>query len=370
MATPISTEPRVPFLDLRRPTAELRLELERAIGAVLDSGTYMRGAEIATFEGEFAAAIGTELAVGVASGTSAIEIALRALGVGPGDEVVTQANTCVPTVHAIARTGATPVLCDVEAESASIDPESLAAAIGPRTRAIVPVHLHGHCADMEAIETLAQARGIAIVEDCSHAHGARLNGRTAGTYGQAGCFSLYPTKNLGALGDAGAVVTSDPTVAKRMSDLAQASRMDEIQAAVLRVKLPRLAEENDQRRAIAASYAEGFAESRVRALAIGAGREHVFHHFVCRVASRERFREAMADAGVGTAIHYPQPVHRCAGYRSLADGPVPLRHAERLADEIVSLPIHPHLTDEEVATVIGVATSVAEEHSVSGAARS
>jgi dTDP-4-amino-4,6-dideoxygalactose transaminase len=351
---------QVPFADLKRGTVALRAELDAAAARVLDSGWYVLGEEGRAFEQEFAAFVGSGFAVGVANGTDAIELALRALGIGPGDEVITQANTCVPTVAGIERAGAAAVLCDVEPEAGTMDPESVRAAIGARTRAIVPVHLYGQCADVDAI--LEVAGDIPMIEDCAQAHGAELRGRAAGTMGTLGCFSFYPTKNLGALGDGGTVTTSDEALAERLRLLRQYgqtdryhheergvnSRLDELQAAFLRVKLAHLRAGNERRAAIAAAYDEALAGTEARPLARLPERRHVFHLYVAELPDRDAFQERLADAGVGTLVHYPEPVHGHPPYRSLGDGPVTLSNAERLAKHVVSLPLYPELTDEEV----------------------
>jgi dTDP-4-amino-4,6-dideoxygalactose transaminase len=361
----VPTAPSIPFNDLGRGVAELRHELDAALGRVLDSGWFVLGSEGRAFEEEFAAAAGATHAVGVGSGTDAIELALRALGLGPGDEVVTQANTCVPTVSAIERAGATPVLCDVEAEAGTMDPDSLKGALGPKTRAVVPVHLYGQCADTEAIVDLCSGHGIAVVEDCAQAVGADLRGRPAGTIGTLGCFSFYPTKNLAALGDGGAVITNDADLDERLRLVRQYgqtdryrhvtegvnSRLDEVQAGILRTRLPHVPRWNARRTEIADAYAEALAGSPVRALARLADRRHVFHLFVVEAPDRDALRAHLGDAGIGTLIHYPTPVHGHPPYRRLADGPVPLSVSERLCDRILSLPIYPELSDEEVAHV-------------------
>lgn len=351
----------VAFADLARGVAAQRSEIDAAIARVVGSGWFVLGEEGRSFEAEFAGWLGGGVhAAGVANGTDAIELALRALDVGPGDEVITQANTCVPTVAAIERTGATPVLCDVEAESATMDPESAAAAVSPRTRAVVPVHLYGQCSPLPDL-------GVPVVEDCAQAHGATLDGRTAGTAGALGAFSFYPTKNLGALGDGGAVVSTDPELAERIRLLRQYgqadryrhvahgvnSRLDEVQAAVLRLRLAGLTAGNERRRAIAARYDEALAGTSVCPLARLGGRDHVFHLYVVRVeGDRDAFRAALEADGVRTLVHYPEPIHGHPPYRALGtDGPVPLRNAERLAGEIVSLPLYPELTDAEVDRV-------------------
>jgi dTDP-4-amino-4,6-dideoxygalactose transaminase len=362
---------RIPFANFGRGVDELRPELDAAFARVLDSGWFILGGEGAAFEREFAAWVGGRHAVACGSGTDAIELALRALGVAAGDEVVTQANTCVPTVAAIARTGATPVLCDAEPDGATMDAASLERVISARTRAIVPVHLYGQCADVDAIADVAGS--IPIVEDCAQAHGASLRRRPAGTMGAMGAFSFYPTKNLGALGDAGAVVTDDDDLAQRLRLLRQYgqtdryhsklegvnSRLDELQAAVLRAKLPQVTAGNERRRQIAAKYVAALDGTRVRPLARFADREDAFHLFVVRAEDRERFRERLSAEGVDTIVHYPVPIHRHPPYASLAEGRADLAVSETLAGEVVSLPIYPELSDAEVEHVADAARGAA-----------
>ena len=364
---------RIPFADLARGAEQLQGELEDAARSVLRRGWYVLGEECAAFEEELARAFGARHAVGVASGTDAIEVALRALDVGPGDEVVTQANTCVPTVAAIERAGATPVLCDVDRETGTIDPPSLEAALGPRTKAIVPVHLYGQIGDLDAVLALADARGIRVVEDCAQAHGAALGRRYAGTMGTLGAFSFYPTKNLGAAGDGGAVMTDDQALDERLRLVRQYgqtdryhhvargvnSRLDELQAALLRAKLPRLERWNERRRAIAARYDAALADTPVRPLARLAARTHAYHLYVVCAPAREAFQGALSERGVATLVHYPRTIHGHEPYRSLGRGPVPLGNAEALAGEVVSLPLYPELTDEEVEQVAGAAREAA-----------
>ena len=354
---------RVPFLDTSRQVAELRTEIDDAMGGVLDGGRFVLGPAVERFEAEFARWCGMPHAVGVASGTDALTIALLALGVGPGDEVITAANTCVPTVAGIEASGATPVLCDVD-DSYTLDPERLEQAVTPRTRAIVPVHLYGQCADMDAVTTIARRHGLKVVEDAAQAHGAEYAGRRAGALGDAAAFSFYPTKNLGGIGDGGAVVTADPDVAARALRLraygereryvsverGMNSRLDELQAAILLVKLGRLEASNDARRAIAKKYIAG-----LEGLPLSLPRErpasrHVFHLFVVRPPDRDRFRAALAERGVDTLVHYPRPVHRHPAYVGLAaDGR--LGRSEAFSDQVVSLPLYPELRDDEAAAV-------------------
>ena len=324
----------------------------------------MLGPELSSFESEFSSWCGSSNTVGVASGTDAIELALRALEVGPGDEVITQATTCVPTVAAIERAGATPVLCDVELATASIDATSIEQAIGPRTKAIVPVHLYGQCVDIAAVEAVAGK--IPIIEDCAQAHGTTLGDRRAGTFGRLGAFSFYPTKNLGALGDAGAVVTDDDELAAKMRklraygqsdryrhDLAGVnSRLDEIQAAALSAKLPWLDGWVTRRQEIAGRYLSAFAQSPLGLLPPREGSGHAFHLFVVRASDRDALQSALETRGIGTIVHYPLAIHQQPAYRELADGPVALTNSERLCSEVLSLPLYPELTDDEVAEVI------------------
>ena len=354
---------QVPFADLRRATEAVRADLDAATKRVLDSGWFVMGEEGRAFEREFADWCGAAHAVGCASGTDAIELALRALGVGPGDEVVTQANTCVPTIAGIERAGATPVLCDVDPDAGTMDPESLRRTIGPATRAVVPVHLYGQCADVDALRE--SAGDLPLVEDCAQAHGATLDERAAGTMGELGTFSFYPTKNLGAVGDGGAVVTSDGALDERLRlirtygereryvhvEHGVNSRLDELQAALLRAKLPHLEAWNERRAGIAASYDAALEGAAVRPLARLPGRRSVFHLYVVRSLDRDAFRARLSDAGIGTLVHYPQPIHAYAPYRDLRRDPDGLAAAETLATEVVSLPLYPELTDDEVEHV-------------------
>ena len=361
----MSTAPPIPFNDLSRAIAEQRDHIDAAVSRVLESGRFVLGLEGRAFEEEFAAASGAAHAVGVGSGTDAIELALRALDVGPGDEVVTQANTCVPTVAAIERAGATPVLCDVEAEAGTMDVSSLEGALTELTRAIVLVHLYGQCGDTDAVGAVCRGRGIDVIEDCAQAAGAELRGRHAGTIGRLGCFSFYPTKNLPALGDGGAIVTNDADVADRLHRLRQYgqanrdthveagvnSRLDELQAAILRGRLPSLERWNVRRTEIATEYADALAAGPVRPLAHLPERSHVFHAFVVDAPDRDALRAHLDEAGIQTLIHYPLPVHRHPPYARLAHGPVRLAVSERLSQRVVSLPIYPELRDDEVERV-------------------
>ncbi|HEY2374043.1 MAG TPA: DegT/DnrJ/EryC1/StrS family aminotransferase [Gaiellaceae bacterium] len=348
----------IPFVDLSG-------QLETARGAfdlVAADGYYVGGARLDAFEREFAAYCGDgAVCVGVGSGTDAIELALRALGVGDGAEVITAANTCVPTVAAIEAAGAKAVLVDALLENATIDPTLLGSAVTPRTKAIVPVHLYGRPADMDAITAFAAERGLLVVEDAAQAHGASVGGRRVGTLGHAAAFSFYPTKNLGALGDGGAVVTGDTEVAERVRLLrsygeaeryrsvlrGRNSRLDSIQAAVLSARLPLLDERNQRRRELAALYRSELEGAAVELFEEDDG--NVYHLFVIRVAARDRLRELLAAEGVETLVHYPRPIHRHPVYRDLAHAG--LDRSERLSDEVLSLPLYPELEDRDVGTI-------------------
>jgi len=354
----------VPFNDLKPVQAMLAGELEAAVRRVLQSGWYVLGPELEAFEAELAAYHGVPHAVGVANGTDAVELALRALGVGAGDEVITVSHTAVATVCAVERAGAVPVLVDVDEASFTVDPRAIEAAITARTRAIVPVHLYGQPADMDAVLAIARRHGLAVVEDCAQAHGARWRGQRVGTLGDLGAFSFYPTKNLGALGDAGAVIARDPQLAARLRRLrnygqreryehveaGQNSRLDELQAALLRVKLARLDEHNAERRRLAGLYSRTL--TAVRTPIVRDGAEHVFHLYVARHRERDRLRAHLAAAGVQTLVHYPAPVHGQLAYAHLRGHAGALAVTESLAGEIVSLPLFVGLRDAQLGRVV------------------
>ena len=355
----------IPVFDYLRGHARIHHEVEAAIHRVLVSGKLILGPEGEALEAEFARYVGAQCAVGVGSGTDALVVALRVLGIGPGDEVITVGHTAAATVGAICEAGASPRLVDIEDQSLLIDPAQIAAAIGPRTRAIVPVHLYGHPAAMEAILELASRHRLAVVEDCAQAHGVRIAGRHVGTLGTIGCFSFYPTKNLGAYGDGGMCVTGDPELAERMRRLrfhgfdaarvAQVeginSRLDEVQAAILRVKLRHLDDWLAARRGHAQQYVQGLQDAPLRLPHAAPGTEPAWHLFVVRVDQRERIIASLQKAGVGCAIHYPQPVHRMPAYERLGCGPGSLPVTERAAKEVLSLPMFPELEPGEVEAV-------------------
>lgn len=339
-------------------------EIDEAIGRVLDSGWYVLGKEAEAFEGEFAAYVGTSHAIGVGSGTEALHLALKACDIGIGDEVITVSHTAVATVAAIELAGATPVFADIEDSYCTLDPVALEKLITPRTRAVIPVHLYGQAADLDPIMEIARRRGLAVIEDCAQAHGASYRGRPVGSFGMLGCFSFYPTKNLGAIGDGGMVVTGDATLAGKLRLLREYgwaeryvsqvpgwnSRLDELQAAVLRVKLRYLDAANSARRRIAETYSAALADCGLDLPATRPGCSHVFHLYVARSTEREALRQHLQRAGIAPGIHYPVPVHRQPAYSSRF--PVSLPITERAADEVLSLPIYPELGAAEVGIVI------------------
>jgi len=355
---------RVPFGDWKRQATALGPQLSEAATRVLASGRYLLGPEVQAFEAAFASCCASRHAIGVANGTEALQLALAALAIGPGSEVITVANAGVPGVAAILQAGATPVFVDVDETSQTMDPALLAAAITARTGAIMPVHLYGRMADMDAILAIAERHGIPVIEDAAQAHGATLGGRAAGSLGICGCFSFYPSKNLGAIGDGGAIVTSDDDLALRLRRLREYgwerkyystlpgginSRLDEIQAACLLVKLPHLATWNAMRRDWASLYAQHLTHTELILPEIDAG--HVCHLYVVRSRHRDELRAALEARGITTDIHYPLPAHCQPIYTHLAP-PGGLPVTEQLAHEVLSLPIFPELTRDEVMAVI------------------
>ncbi len=343
-----------------------RAEIEAAIARVLDSGWYILGEEVAAFENEFAAYLGADEVVAAANGTEALFLALKAAGIGAGDEVITVSHTAVATVAAIEMAGAAPVLVDVEPDFYTLDPTAIEAAVSPRTKAIVPVHLYGQPADMDAILDVAQRHGLRVVEDCAQAAGALYKGRRVGTLGDFGCFSFYPTKNLGALGDGGAIATRDPKAAARLRMLREYgwdgerrsqiggynSRLDELQAAILRVKLPHLDDDNEKRDALAACYDGAFTNLPIICPQRRPGCSHVFHHYVIETDKRDDLKAALRERGVLAGIHYPQPVHREPGYGDRVRVAGALAHTERLAGQVLSLPMYPELDEAQVARIV------------------
>ena len=333
---------------------------------VVDGGSYILGAEVNAFERALAADIGMTEAVGVASGTDALTLALLAVGVAAGDEVITVSHTAGPTVAAIHMAGATPVLVDVEEDGFCIDPATIEPAISPRTRAILPVHLYGHPANLDAICGIARRHGLAVIEDCAQAQGATLHERPVGSFGAIGCFSFYPTKGLGALGDGGAVVTSDPALADRLRKLrnygwskpqyaalehGRCSRLDEIQAAILSLKLKFLPRNLERRRNAAGHYHTALAGLPLILPKTRDGCTHSHHLFVIRAEARDALESHLKEHGIGTARHYPWPVHLQPGLASSARVPEPLSVTEKLAGEILSLPMFATISNEQIGRV-------------------
>lgn len=355
----------VPFVDFAARVAAIRPELEAAIARVLDSGRFILGPEGEAFERELAAALGAKDAVGLASGTEALQLGLTALGVGPGDEVVTSPLSAAFTALAVVSAGAKPVFADLDPETLNVSPEAVARALTPRTKAILPVHLYGHPADMDPILDLARARGIAVLEDACQAIGALYKGRPVGTLGGLGALSFYPTKNLGALGDGGALLVDDADLAARLRRLRNGgqsdryrhevpginSRLDELQAAILRVGLRHLSAWTERRRALAALYLEELGGGPVSLPEERPYARAVYHLFVVRHRRRDAVIEALRGRGIGSLVHYPIPLHLQPAFSSLGGKPGDLPVAERAAREVLSLPLYPELADAQARAV-------------------
>ncbi|HXD75372.1 MAG TPA: DegT/DnrJ/EryC1/StrS family aminotransferase [Vicinamibacterales bacterium] len=358
----------IPFVDLRQQYEALKPKIDAAIASVLSRSAYIGGSDIADFEQWFASFCGVRHAIGVSSGTRALELILRGLKIGPGDEVIAPANTFIATAAAITAAGARPVLVDVEDSTGNLDPNLMERAITPRTRAVMPVHLYGRPAAMNEIRDIAARKSIAVIEDAAQAHGAKYRGSRTGSLGTAAAFSFYPTKNLGAFGDGGLVTTNDGELAKRIGLLRDhgrvskyehelvgyTARLDTLQAAILRVQADVLDEWNAKRRQVAEWYVEALPSS-INRPKDDAQNESVYHLFVVRVPRRDEFRAHLEANGIATGIHYPVPVHLQPAYRelgySVGDFPV----TERLTREIVSLPMHPFLRQDDVRRVAAVA---------------
>jgi dTDP-4-amino-4,6-dideoxygalactose transaminase len=357
----VSTPYRIPFVDLGPQYREVQEDVEAAALRVLRSGWYVLGPEVEAFEAAFAKACGVEFCVGTSSGTSALQIALAAHGIGPGDEVITTPFTFIATAESIRAVGATPVFADADATTWNLDPAKAEAAITPRTKAIMPVHLHGRPADLSAFESICAKHGLLLIEDAAQAHLARSGDRICGSVGHSACFSFYPAKNLGACGEGGAVVTNDPTVARRLRMLREFgserryvnelphgtnARLESLQAAILAAKLPYLAHWTDQRRKLASRYRELLSGLALTLPAPEGADTHVWHVFAVMVADRERVQADLARRGIQTSAHYPIALHLQASLASLGYEPGDFPVAERLSREVLSLPLYLGLTDE------------------------
>jgi len=370
----------IPQANPKAENDELSVELNEAIQRVLNSGRYILGPEVEAFEKEFASYIGVAHAVSVGSGTDAIALALRALGVGPGDEVITVSHTAVATVSAVEQCGAVPVLADIDPLTFTLDPSLLEGLLTPRTKVIIPVHLYGHPADLEPILAFARTHGLYVLEDCAQAHGAAYHGKKAGSWGDIAAFSFYPTKNLGALGDGGMVVTSDAALAERAALLRQYgwkrryisdiqgfnSRLDELQAAMLRVKLRHLDDGNARRRHLAQVYTS-LLKDRVVCPQERQGCLHVYHLYVVRVPQRDRLQDYLKQNGVGSLVHYPAAVHQQPAYAGRLRTSS-MRFTEQAVSEILSLPLFPQLAVEHVHQSAQVIVRGLEEFANAGRA--
>lgn len=360
--TSIAAKKQVPFLDLRREYLELREDIDAAVSRVFGRGRYILGPELEAFESAFAAYCGSRHAVGVASGTDALYLALRALGVGRGEEVITTPLSAFASVAAIAQTGAVPVFADLDPTTLTLRCDAVVERIGPATRAILVVHLYGCPADAEGLRTIAREHGLWLVEDACQAHGTKLNGQQVGTFGEAGCFSFYPTKNLGAAGDGGIVVTDQDGLADHLRQLRNYgesarfynpmwgvnSRLDELQAAVLGAKLRHLDRWNQRRRELAENYARRLGHLDLRLPATPPAGEPNFHLFVVRSKNRERLRSFLESRGIETAVHYPRLIYQQPVFeKTLPEHFTGCPVAEQAVSEILSLPLYPQLTEEE-----------------------
>jgi dTDP-4-amino-4,6-dideoxygalactose transaminase len=355
----------IPFVDLPAQFRALKPEIDAAVGRVLENAQFILGPAVTSFEKDFAAFCRTAEAIGVNSGTSALHLSLLAAGVGPGDEVITVPFTFVATIATIEYAGARPVLVDVEPEFLVMDPVKLEAAITPRTKAIIPVHIFGQSADMDPILAIARKHGVVVIEDACQAHGAEYKGRRCGSMGQLGCFSFYPGKNLGAYGEGGAVVTNDPDLAKRIRLLRAWGeetryehkyrgfnyRMDGVQGAVLGVKLRYLEAWTEARRKNAAEYGRQLADTVARLPRERQDTRHVYHLYVVRLPQRDVWRERLTDAGVQTGVHYPIPVHLQPAYRDLGYSAGDFPVSEHASTEVLSLPMFPELTADQIREV-------------------
>jgi dTDP-4-amino-4,6-dideoxygalactose transaminase len=360
-------QPRVPFADLYAQYQSIKADIDAAIAGVIESSAFIRGPYVQMFEEQFAAAIGTARCVSCANGTDSLYIAMRALGVQPGDEVIVPAHSWISTSETVTQSGAEVVFCDTDDRTYTIDPAAISAKITPRTVGIIPVHLYGQPADMDAVLALAKAHRLWVLEDCAQAHLARYKGRIVGTLGDVASFSFYPGKNLGAMGDAGAIVTNDAALADRMAMFARHgglkkgnhlieginSRLDGLQAAVLSVKLPHLAGWTKRKQEIAAEYDQRLAGVKgLMTPAVAPGREHVYHLYVVRHDLRDRLAAALAQAGVHTVVNYPTALPFLPAYSRYGHTPEQFPNAHYSQSRILSLPIFPEMTHSQILSVV------------------
>jgi dTDP-4-amino-4,6-dideoxygalactose transaminase len=357
---------QIPLVDLKAQYLAIRPEIDAAIQRVLDNCSFVLGREVASFERAFADYVGAKGAVGVASGTAALHLGLLACGVGLGDEVITTAHTFIATAEAISHTGARPVFVDVDPQTYNIDPEKVEEAITPRTKAVLPVHLYGHPADMESLLSIARRHNLWLIEDAAQAHGAEYKGRRCGSMGHLACFSFYPGKNLGAYGDAGAVTGNDEALVARVrklrdhgrtkkyehEEIGYGERLDTLQAVILMAKLLYLEAWTEARRAHARLYNELLADYKVITPYESPEVRHVYHLYVTRTEHRDEILHHLNSRGIGVGMHYPIPVHRQPAYASKGYGAVSLPNTERISGEIISLPMYPELTEEQIAYVV------------------
>ena len=360
----------IPLVGLFDQYQTIKPEIDAAIQNIITNSAFVGGDEVRRFEQEFAAYCEAKACVGVGNGTDALYLALRALGIGPGDEVITVAHTFIATSEAISMTGATPIFIDVLDDTMLMDPALIEPAITPRTKAIIPVHLYGQSCDMDAIMEIARKHGLKVIEDAAQAHGGRWRGQRVGSIGDAATFSFYPGKNLGAFGDAGAVVSQDEELIERVRMIANHgrlekythkmegvnSRLDGMQAAILRVKLRHLDEWNAKRRQIADAYREQLVDRGIALPTVHENAEPVWHLFVIRVGERERLQSLLKEEGIATGIHYPVPLHQQPAYENRRDS-YSLPATERAAQEVMSLPMYPELNDEQIEAVCNAVSS-------------
>lgn len=360
----------IQLVDLKAQYDTISDDINKAIQSIIDNSAFVGGNAVQEFEKDFAAYCDVKACVGVGNGTDALYLTLRALGIGPGDEVITVPYTFIATTEAITMTGARAVFVDIKEDTMLMNPALLEAAITPRTRAIIPVHLYGQPCEMDSIMEIAQRHGLKVIEDAAQAHGARWRGRRVGSMGDAACFSFYPGKNLGAFGDAGAVVSNDEDLIERVRMLANHgrlekythkmegvnSRLDGLQAAILRVKLRHLDEWNEKRRRHADFYLDGLSDHEIRLPVTHPDASHVWHLFVLRVPDREAFQRRLKSEGIATGIHYPIPLHLQPAYEGANISRETLPISEKVAAEVVSLPMYPELSPEQLETILDVVT--------------